>query len=146
MGAKTHLFVGILRVTKKNAGSGSVIQWYGSADPYIIHYRGNLFYCAKEFYYFAWKARTENQGCGSGRIESGSRFLDKLGCRPLYDPLPLTTFILQKCISAIYGPMIYTALYVMLLMRATSITRASGRRLVPGNPAFFGPSEMASSR
>ncbi len=32
------------------------------------------------------------------------------------------------------------------LMRAASITRASGRGLGPGNRDFFGPCEMASSR
>ncbi len=36
--------------------------------------------------------------------------------------------------------MIYTAPYVMLLMRAASIARA---RLGPGNRDFFGPCEMA---
>ncbi len=38
-----------------------------------------------------------------------------------------------------YGPLIDTALYVMLLMRANFITLASGRGLVPGNLNFFGP-------
>jgi hypothetical protein len=47
---------------------------------------------------------------------------------------------------AIYAPMTYTSLCVMLLMRAASITRASGRGLGPGNRDFFGPCEMASSR
>jgi hypothetical protein len=42
--------------------------------------------------------------------------------------------------------MIYTALCVMLLMRAASITRASGRRLGPENRDFFGPREMTLSR
>ncbi len=41
---------------------------------------------------------------------------------------------------------IYTAPSVMLLIRAASITRASGRGLGPGNLDFFGPCEMASSR
>jgi hypothetical protein len=45
-------------------------------------------------------------------------------------------------ILAIYGPMIYTAPYLML--RETSITRASGRGLGPGNQDFFGPCEIAS--
>jgi hypothetical protein len=43
------------------------------------------------------------------------------------------------CVLAIYGPMIYTAPYVMLL------TRASGRGLGPGNRDFFGPCATASS-
>jgi hypothetical protein len=38
-----------------------------------------------------------------------------------------------------YAPMIYTALCVMLLMRAAYITRASGRGLGPGNQEFFRP-------
>jgi hypothetical protein len=45
-----------------------------------------------------------------------------------------------------YGPMIYMALYIMLLMRATSITRASGRGLRSGNRDYLGPYEIASSR
>jgi hypothetical protein len=40
---------------------------------------------------------------------------------------------------AIYAPMIYTAPCVMLLIRAASITRASGRGLGPGNQDFSGP-------
>ncbi len=43
------------------------------------------------------------------------------------------------CILAIYAPLIYTAPCVMLLMRAASITRASGRGLGPGNWEFSGP-------
>ncbi len=39
----------------------------------------------------------------------------------------------------IYAPMIYTAPCVMLLMRAATITWASGRGLGPGNRAFLGP-------
>jgi hypothetical protein len=42
--------------------------------------------------------------------------------------------------------MIYTALYVMLLMWATSISRASGRGLGPGNLDFLSPVKMAPSR
>jgi hypothetical protein len=42
--------------------------------------------------------------------------------------------------------MIYTAPCVMQLMRAVSITRASGRGMGPGNRDFFGPYEMASTR
>ncbi len=38
-----------------------------------------------------------------------------------------------------YAPMIYTALCVVLLMRAASTTWASGRGLGPGNLDFFGP-------
>jgi hypothetical protein len=34
----------------------------------------------------------------------------------------------------------------MVLMRATSVTRASGRRLSAGNRDFFGPCEVSSSR
>ncbi len=49
-------------------------------------------------------------------------------------------------IITIYVPMIYTAPCVMLLMRAASITWASGRGLGPGNREFSGPCEMASSR
>jgi hypothetical protein len=37
----------------------------------------------------------------------------------------------------IYAPMIYMAPCVILLMRAASITWASGRGLDPGNPEFF---------
>jgi hypothetical protein len=40
----------------------------------------------------------------------------------------------------------YMALCEMLLMRAASITRASGRELGPENRDFFGPCEMASCR
>jgi hypothetical protein len=47
---------------------------------------------------------------------------------------------------AISASMIYTAPYVMFLMRAASITRASGRGLGSGKREFFGPCEMASSR
>ncbi len=47
---------------------------------------------------------------------------------------------------AIYGPMIYKALYLMLLMQVNPITRASGRGMHPRNRDFFGPCEMASSR
>jgi hypothetical protein len=39
----------------------------------------------------------------------------------------------------IYETMIYTAPYVMLLMRGKSLTRASGRGLGPGNRDFLGP-------
>jgi hypothetical protein len=46
---------------------------------------------------------------------------------------------------AIYVPMISMASCVMLLVRAASITRASGRGLCPGNRDFFGPCELASS-
>ncbi len=49
-------------------------------------------------------------------------------------------------ISTIYAPMTYTAPCVMLLMRAASITWASGRGLGPGYREFFGPCEMASAR
>jgi hypothetical protein len=56
----------------------------------------------------------------------------------------LTFFCLQLMILiasiAICAPTIYTALCVMLLMRAASITRASGRGLGPGNiETFLGP-------
>ncbi len=44
-----------------------------------------------------------------------------------------------KCIITIYAPMIYAAPCIMLLMRAASITRASGRGLGPGNREFLGP-------
>jgi hypothetical protein len=44
-------------------------------------------------------------------------------------------------VLAIYAPMIYTAPCVMLLMRAASIMRASGKGLGPGNQDFFGPCE-----
>jgi hypothetical protein len=37
-----------------------------------------------------------------------------------------------------YAPMIYTAPCVMLLMRAASLTWASGMGLSPGNREFFG--------
>ncbi len=50
-----------------------------------------------------------------------------------------------SAVLAVYAPMICTALCVMLLMRAASITRASGRGLAPGNRDFFGPCEMAIS-
>ncbi len=65
------------------------------------------------------------------------------------DPDPSPTLPSQNLdfdLTAICGPVIYTAPYVMLLMRATSITRASGRGLGPGNRDFFGPCEMSSSR
>jgi hypothetical protein len=52
----------------------------------------------------------------------------------------------REAVLAIYAPMIYTALCVMLLMRATSNMRTSGRGLGPGNRDFFGPCLMASSR
>jgi hypothetical protein len=38
---------------------------------------------------------------------------------------------------AIYGPLIYTAPYVMLLMRAASITRSSGRGVGPWKLRHF---------
>jgi hypothetical protein len=47
---------------------------------------------------------------------------------------------------ASYATMIYTDPCVMLLMRAASITRASGSGWGPGNRDFFGPCEMTSSR
>jgi hypothetical protein len=46
-------------------------------------------------------------------------------------------------IIAIYAPVIYAAPWVMLLMRAASYTRASGKGLGPGNREFFGACEMA---
>jgi hypothetical protein len=49
-------------------------------------------------------------------------------------------------IITIYASMIYTAQCVILLIRAASITKSSGRALGPGNREFFGPCEMASSR
>ncbi len=52
----------------------------------------------------------------------------------------------RTIVIVIYIPVIYSAPCVMLLMRAASITRASGRGLGPGNCDFFGPCEMASSR
>jgi hypothetical protein len=51
----------------------------------------------------------------------------------------------QKYILAIYGPMIYTALYVMLLMRANPLRGQVGGCWAGGNRVFFGSSEMASS-
>jgi len=47
---------------------------------------------------------------------------------------------------SIYAPVIYTAQYVVVLMRANAFTRARGRRLEPGNQEFFRPCEMAASR
>ncbi len=41
------------------------------------------------------------------------------------------------CSYCTYAPMIYMAPCVMLLMRAASITRESGRGLGPGNRYFF---------
>jgi hypothetical protein len=41
-------------------------------------------------------------------------------------------------IITIYGPMIYTAPCVMLLMQAASFTRASGKGFGPGNLEIFG--------
>jgi hypothetical protein len=69
----------------------------------------------------------------------------KQTCKKLSSKL-LLYFPFTGLISAIYGPVIYTAPHVMLLMRATAITRASGNGLGPGNRNFFGPCEMASSR
>jgi hypothetical protein len=40
-------------------------------------------------------------------------------------------------VIAFYAPMVYTAPCIMLLMRESSITRASGRELGPGNRDFF---------
>jgi hypothetical protein len=42
--------------------------------------------------------------------------------------------------------MIYTASYVMVLMRADPLRGQVGGGLGPGNRDFFGPCEMASSR
>jgi hypothetical protein len=50
----------------------------------------------------------------------------KQTCKKLSSKL-LLYFPFTGLISAIYGPVIYTAPHVMLLMRATSITRASGK-------------------
>jgi hypothetical protein len=47
---------------------------------------------------------------------------------------------------AIYGPMIYTAPYVMLLMQANSLQGQVGGGFDPANRDFFGPCEMAPSR
>ncbi len=44
---------------------------------------------------------------------------------------------LVSCILAIYGPMIYTALYVMLFDAGKSITRASLRNIFWGNFILF---------
>jgi hypothetical protein len=52
----------------------------------------------------------------------------------------------QKYKLAFYGPMIYTAPYVMLLMRANPLRGQIGVGWAGGNRDFFGPSEMASSR
>ncbi len=46
-------------------------------------------------------------------------------------------------VIALNGPVIYMALYVMFLVRANAI-RGKGKGLGPGNPDFFGPSEMTS--
>ncbi len=62
-------------------------------------------------------------------------------CDTLLYPVKVTQGLVY--IIAIFAPMIYTALCVM---RAASITRASGRGLGPWNRDFFGPCEMASSR
>ncbi len=61
-------------------------------------------------------------------------------------PLGIYCFLIAPKLLTIYSPMISTALCVMPLMRAASITRASGMGLGPGNREFFGPCEMASSR
>jgi hypothetical protein len=47
-------------------------------------------------------------------------------------------FLKQRDINSYYASMIYAAPCVMFLMRAASITRASGRGLGPGNREFFG--------
>jgi hypothetical protein len=48
-------------------------------------------------------------------------------------------FKVTRGLLYIKAPMIYMALCIMLLMRAASITKASGRVLGPGNLDFFGP-------
>ncbi len=57
-----------------------------------------------------------------------------------------SSFLIAPKLLTIYALMISTALCLMLLMRAASIMRASGRGLGPGNREFFGPCEMSSRR
>ncbi len=45
----------------------------------------------------------------------------------------------QRCFNSYYAPMIYTAPFVMLLMRAASITWASGRGWALEIESFLGP-------
>jgi hypothetical protein len=54
-----------------------------------------------------------------------------------------TQFKNGKPIIAIYGPMIYTAPYILLLMRVNPLRRQVGGGFSPGNQDFFGPREMA---
>jgi len=48
-------------------------------------------------------------------------------------------FLRKKGLITIYARVIYTAQYVVVLMRANALTRSSGRGLNPGNREFFGP-------
>jgi hypothetical protein len=59
-----------------------------------------------------------------------------------YPAMPLRDVCMWRSfvyISAIYAPMIYKAPCIMILMRAASITWASGRGLGPENLDFLGP-------
>ncbi len=67
-----------------------------------------------------------------------------LNCRYVATNRQLLSYVLK--ILAIYATIIYSVSCVMLLRRAASITRASGRGLGPGNRHFIGPCDMASTR
>ncbi len=56
------------------------------------------------------------------------------------------TKVCTKRLLTIYGPIIYMALHVMVLMWADPLRGQVGRGLGPGNRYFFGSCEMASSR
>jgi hypothetical protein len=70
--------------------------------------------------------------------EGGEPFLPPVQIPPAVASSPQIQHIRYNL--TIYAPIIYTAPYVMVLMRA------SGRGLEPGNREFFGPCEMATSR
>jgi hypothetical protein len=81
-----------------------------------------------------WRGGGWCGGAGAGLL---SNFVHLSGpsraIKLLYPPaLPLPT--VHKTTSA---PIIYMALCIMFLMRATSITRESGRRLGPGVKSFL---------
>ncbi len=76
------------------------------------------------------------QGC----LTAG--FLD-----PLLDSRVHVVNLFRRRILAIYGPLIYTVPYLMILMRENTLRGKVGGVLGgdPGNGEIFGPSEIASS-
>jgi hypothetical protein len=85
-------------------------------------------------------------GAGAWRLSSFMHLSGPRAIKFLYAPAPPppTVWALKLPSWALvhkttYTPMIYTALCVMLFMRAASITRASGRGSGPGNLEFSGP-------